>query len=122
MISSWVTDAAPWRFEVPTQSDPVSPPPITTTCLPVAVIDPRGAARTSSSPATLLFCWVRNSIAKRTPDSSEPGISSGRGRSEEHKSELQSLMSSSYAAFCLKKKNKKTQYTSSSMQLDTTTY
>src|SRR3546814_5363674 len=54
MISSWVTDAAPWRFEVPTQSDPVSPPPITTTCLPVAVIDPRGAARTSSSPATLL--------------------------------------------------------------------
>ena len=36
MISSWVTEAAPWRFEVPTQSEPVSPPPITTTCLPVA--------------------------------------------------------------------------------------
>src|SRR3546814_1942659 len=28
-------------------------------------------------------------------------------RSEEHKSELQSLMRSSYAVFCLKKKNKK---------------
>ena len=36
MISSWVTEAAPWRFEVPTQSEPVSPPPITTTCLPLA--------------------------------------------------------------------------------------
>src|SRR3546814_10602420 len=29
-------------------------------------------------------------------------------RSEEHTSELQSLMRSSYAVFCLKKKNKKT--------------
>src|SRR3546814_6243280 len=29
----------------------------------------------------------------------------GEGRSEEHASELQSLMSSSYAVFCLKKKN-----------------
>ena len=36
MISSWVTEAAPWRFEVPMQSEPVSPPPITTTCLPLA--------------------------------------------------------------------------------------
>src|SRR3546814_6677044 len=31
-------------------------------------------------------------------------------RSEEHTSELQSLMRISYAVFCLKKKNKKTQY------------
>ena len=34
--SNWVTDFAPWRFEVPTQSEPVSPPPMTTTCLPLA--------------------------------------------------------------------------------------
>src|SRR3546814_4507781 len=32
----------------------------------------------------------------------------GRGRSEEHTSELQSLMRISYAVFCLKKKNKHT--------------
>src|SRR3546814_1347042 len=32
-----------------------------------------------------------------------------RGRSEEHTSELQSLMRISYAVFCLKKKNKNTQ-------------
>src|SRR3546814_2852439 len=37
-----------------------------------------------------------------TPDSPTRRI----GRSEEHTSELQSLMRSSYAVFCLKKKNK----------------
>src|SRR3546814_7610380 len=34
------------------------------------------------------------------------GARLGRGRSEEHTSELQSLMRISYAVFCLKKKNK----------------
>src|SRR3546814_9217388 len=33
----------------------------------------------------------------------------GKSRSEEHTSELQSLMRISYAVFCLKKKNKQTQ-------------
>src|SRR3546814_5877123 len=33
------------------------------------------------------------------------------GRSEEHTSELQSLMRISYAVFCLKKKKKKTKHT-----------
>src|SRR3546814_4186570 len=37
-----------------------------------------------------------------------PGNRSGGVRSEEHTSELQSLMRISYAVFCLKKKNKKT--------------
>ena len=31
-----VTDAAPSRWALPTQSAPVSPPPITITCLPAA--------------------------------------------------------------------------------------
>ena len=35
MISKLTTDTAPWRIEVPMQSEPVSPPPITTTFLPV---------------------------------------------------------------------------------------
>src|SRR3546814_2011184 len=35
-----------------------------------------------------------------------------RRRSEEHTSELQSLMRTSYAVFCLKKKTKPKQYTS----------
>src|SRR3546814_6634384 len=36
----------------------------------------------------------------------------GRGRSEEHTSELQSLMRISYAVFCLKKKKNSTHYKS----------
>ncbi len=81
-ISSCVTETAPWRTEVPMQSEPVSPPPITTTCLPFAVIVPRPAvARASSSPAPRLFCWVRKSIAKCTPSSSRPGTSRSRGHS-----------------------------------------
>src|SRR3546814_9942349 len=36
-----------------------------------------------------------------------PRLGGDRGRSEEHTSELQSLMRISYAVFCLKKKNKK---------------
>src|SRR3546814_2047662 len=35
-----------------------------------------------------------------------PRVLDSRGRSEEHTSELQSLMRISYAVFCLKKKNK----------------
>src|SRR3546814_2607888 len=37
------------------------------------------------------------------------GRQRGHGRSEEHTSELQSLMRISYAVFCLKKKKKKSQ-------------
>ena len=36
-MSSWTTEAAPWRSAVPRQSAPVSPPPTMTTCLPSAV-------------------------------------------------------------------------------------
>src|SRR3546814_10677059 len=35
----------------------------------------------------------------------------GKGRSEEHTSELQSLMRNSYAVFCLKKKTQETKIT-----------
>src|SRR3546814_6227922 len=44
--------------------------------------------------------------ATRLSSSSHSGQSRGGGRSEEHTSELQSLMRISYAVFCLKKKNK----------------
>src|SRR3546814_9019403 len=39
-------------------------------------------------------------------------------RSEEHTSELQSLMRISYAVFCLKKKNKQTYYTNHNQPCD----
>ena len=72
--SNCVTLAAPWRLLVPTQSLPVSPPPITMTCLPVGLIWPL-----TLSPATTLFCCGRNSIAKCTPSRSRPGTGRSRG-------------------------------------------
>src|SRR3546814_2947217 len=44
------------------------------------------------------------------------GIRRGCGRSEEHTSELQSLMRISYAVFCLKKKTKTKQRTNDQQQ------
>ena len=54
MISNLVTDSAPWRIEVPMQSEPVSPPPITTTCLPPARIGSAPAPRLAADAAVLL--------------------------------------------------------------------
>src|SRR3546814_5048089 len=46
-----------------------------------------------------------SALPGRTPSSRHTASASGRFRSEEHTSELQSLMRRSYAVFCLKKKN-----------------
>ena len=78
MISKLVTDSAPWRNEVPMQSEPVSPPPMTTTCLPVARI---GSPSSAFSPLTRRFCCGRKSMAKWMPLSSRPGTGRSRGAS-----------------------------------------
>src|SRR3546814_4108786 len=52
----------------------------------------------SVSPTVSLSTWKSHDAAR--------GTGSRRGRSEEHTSELQSLMRISYAVFCLKKKNR----------------
>src|SRR3546814_8565078 len=52
-----------------------------------------------------------------------PPQNNGPGRSEEHTSELQSLMRNSYAVFCLKQKNKRPQqHTVSNIFLSHTTH
>src|SRR3546814_5842920 len=51
-------------------------------------------------------CRLRNHVFPMP----EPRIATTPMRSEEHTSELQSLMRISYAVFCLKKKKKKTLY------------
>ena len=53
-ISSCVTLSAPWRMEVPMQSEPVSPPPITTTFLPAARMRSLVAERLAGNAAVLL--------------------------------------------------------------------
>src|SRR3546814_7704180 len=55
-------------------------------------------------PQTLLVLTIGTGVYEFTLDRE---IGSWRMRSEEHTSELQSLMRISYAVFCLKKKNKK---------------
>src|SRR3546814_4502969 len=52
------------------------------------------------------FAWRIGSEAEAHPDAVDRLEETGR--SEEHTSELQSLMRISYAVFCLKKKKKKT--------------
>src|SRR3546814_7190198 len=47
-------------------------------------------------------------VARRVGALEPPADAALAGRSEEHTSELQSLMRSSYAVFCLKKKTNKT--------------
>src|SRR3546814_6046147 len=51
-------------------------------------------------PHSLPVFWTRSSISRPTATSGNLGCA----RSEEHTSELQSLMRISYAVFCLKKK------------------
>src|SRR3546814_1836955 len=63
------------------------------------------------SPATATICSSTNDpCAAHTISTISSRLSSSRivRRSEEHTSELQSLMRISYAVFCLKKKTKKT--------------
>ena len=52
-----MTDAAPSRCELPTQSAPVSPPPITITCLPAAR-DRRGSGAGSPADAAVALVEV----------------------------------------------------------------
>src|SRR3546814_1075764 len=85
----------------------------------------RGCAVSPGSFSSLLFsaeigftdnsvrslCWLQNGFADAFPvDQNWPRPSPHLccRRSEEHTSELQSLMRISYAVFCLKKKKKKT--------------
>src|SRR3546814_7475705 len=53
--------------------------------------------------ATIEYAFARASA--KTEEIIEAGLAKGEDRSEEHTSELQSIMRISYAVFCLKKKN-----------------
>src|SRR3546814_5202326 len=59
-----------------------------------------------ATPRAGTRCWADG--AASWPRSPPKCVMAGRRRSEEHTSELQSLMRISYAVFCLKKKKKAT--------------
>src|SRR3546814_2811807 len=60
----------------------------------------------------------RGEIVRGTIDGRAGVADAGCGRSEEHTSELQSLMRNSFAVFCLKKKKNATAYATTNMTSD----
>src|SRR3546814_7574906 len=62
-------------------------------------------AQPAFEPPRRILPDAREERGQRQPDRRHR-LPEGRGRSEEHTSELQSLMRISYAVFCLKKKKK----------------
>src|SRR3546814_8417062 len=72
---------------------------------------PRSTRTDTLFPYTTLFrsTWVRfRATCSTSSRSKSPRVRPAPTRSEEHTSELQSLMRISYAVFCLKKKKKRT--------------
>src|SRR3546814_8068431 len=72
-----------------------------------AQLNTQGMARRSSMRVDFVREAGRLPIFR--PEISRMGVACRKNRSEEHTSELQSLMRISYAVFCLKKKKKKKQ-------------
>src|SRR3546814_5301715 len=66
----------------------------------------RSASRRASSTSSIVRCEVQAPMAASISctRAARPSLWARSGRSEEHTSELQSLMRISYAVFCLKKK------------------
>ena len=76
MISICVTLTAPCRTLVPIQSEPVSPPPMTSTFFPFAFTI---LSLAKVCPSIIRFCCDNISNAKWIPFSSRPGMERSRG-------------------------------------------
>src|SRR3546814_6588215 len=69
------------------------------------------------------FCRLRDPLQRTTGDRKLAArVAGDLARSEEHTSELQSLMRHSYAVFCLKKKNKHRQHMHPAQLAETTSH
>src|SRR3546814_10493813 len=77
----------------------------------------RSATPTASPRLTLSRSLSHRIVASLRQGGGSLGSGSGSIRSEEHTSELQSLMRISYAVFCLKKKKNSTKPTDSIIDL-----
>src|SRR3546814_10050229 len=95
------------RTRVKAQRQPITNNPIAKTAAPHSAVAP---SKRPVQPATMRHAAKPAMATSRaTRIRARRGDSAKALRSEEHTSELQSLMRISYAVFCLKKKNKKLQ-------------
>src|SRR3546814_3489531 len=86
-----------------------------------------GRPKRGNSVARIAGSGTSRGVLSRLVPSFEPkklmiSIPNSRSRSEEHTSELQSLMRNSYAVFCLKKKKKREQIFSNYTKSETNTH
>src|SRR3546814_10809713 len=78
--------------------------------VPSLALDPRLKAEGDGGELTTSYSSARAASGtppSRSADPAGPGRPGAGGRSEEHTSELQSLMRISYAVFCLKQKKQR---------------
>src|SRR3546814_1072428 len=87
---------------------PISPgSPVESFTLEISPAPPSGVTQKTATGNSLVWDGLENGTAYQVrvqAHNRAPEPSSWSGRSEEHTSELQSLMRISYAVFCLKKK------------------
>src|SRR3546814_1240358 len=119
-ISDWSSDVCSsdliCRYGVSLRPAPTSPPRIASTSLRLGAWAPL-LEQTTAAVAAAKRRWVSSPaspavsmLAMKPPRQASPAptvsatMTANDGRSEEHTSELQSLMRNSYAVFCLKKK------------------
>src|SRR3546814_8134882 len=105
-ISDWSSDVCSSDLGFLPQGRSTPETPLHCGCLdPDAPSASAAPAATSGSRASTEASFRTTGAAGRSP--SARCLRSSSGRSEEHTSELQSLMRISYAVFCLKKKKQK---------------
>src|SRR3546814_6300562 len=119
-ISDWSSDVCSSDLEGVSKVDRRCWRPVCAACPtrpgPPTLARDRRTLRVSAPPPRCRQSTARSeqkghARSMRPPDRSWPSAQAGRTRSEEHTSELQSLMRISYAVFCLKKKKNTKNYT-----------
>src|SRR3546814_9158659 len=122
-VTAWVTSALGAALVFRSARSVPAPLAVSSIAPGHSPLTSRGSHMSFSSA---LACAITASHAPRVRPGNSPNdrlaaeiISSSQSRSEEHTSELQSLMRISYAVFCLKKK-KKTQETKQKLKYNTT--